>query len=179
MNLPNLLSLLRIFLVPVFLIAIIYGAYPAALILFIAAGITDLLDGFFARRLGQCTRLGAYLDPVADKLLISTAFISLAIAGAVPAWLTVVVVFKDLFITLGAAILFFAGKSFVAVPTLWGKQTTFLEIVVVACVLSGNLGLHDSGLWLFALFLLTGAAATASGLHYILTGLLHSQEEQG
>lgn len=179
MNLPNLLSLLRIFLVPAFLIAIIYGALPAALALFVLAGATDAMDGFFARRLGQCTRLGAYLDPVADKLLVATAFISMAAIDLIPAWLTVLVVSKDLFIALGAAMLFFSGKSFAAVPTLWGKQTTFLEIAVVFLVLSEAIGLTELRAWFLVLFGLTAFAATASGLHYILTGLKYFHEEKG
>ena len=130
-----MLTLFRILLVPAFLIAVIYDRLPLALLLFLAAGGTDLLDGFLARRLGQETVLGVYLDPVADKLLMTVSFVALAINGILPAWLAVLVVTKDLFVSIGIGILFFAGQPINAVPTLWGKQTTFLQIITVVFAL--------------------------------------------
>lgn len=170
MNVSNALTLFRLVLVPAFLIAVIYDRLALSLALFAVAGVTDALDGFAARRLGQQTVLGAYLDPVADKLLMTVSYVSLAAAGILPAWLAVIVVTKDLFVSLGVAVLYFAGRPVAAVPTLWGKQTTFLQIVTVGLALlltlqgevAPNLGL---------LFWLTALVTTASGLHYILRGI--------
>ncbi|MEJ2700058.1 MAG: CDP-alcohol phosphatidyltransferase family protein, partial [Desulfuromonadales bacterium] len=101
MTLPNALTLLRILMVPALLIAVIYNRTAIALVLFLIAAATDLLDGFLARRLGQKTVLGTYLDPLADKLLMAVCFISLAVVRLLPAWLAVLAVSKDLFVSLG------------------------------------------------------------------------------
>lgn len=170
MNVSNALTLFRIFLVPAFLIAVIYDRLTAALLLFVLAGLTDLLDGFLARRLRQQTVLGAFLDPLADKLLMTVSYISLAAEGMLPAWLAVIVVAKDLFVSLGVAILYFAGQSVAAVPTLWGKQTTFLQIVTVTVVLLLAIA-GKQGLPLGLFYALTGLVTTFSGLHYILSGI--------
>ena len=105
MNIPNFLSLLRIILVPVFVIFIIQDSYIKALIVFTIAGLTDALDGTLARLLNEQTKLGAFLDPLADKLLLSTSFISLSIFGLIPGWLTVIVISRDFIILLGIVIL--------------------------------------------------------------------------
>lgn len=170
MNLSNALTLFRLVLIPVFLIAVIYDRLALALSLFLVAGFTDFLDGFAARRLGQQTVLGAYLDPLADKLLMAVSYVSLAVSGILPAWLAVVVVTKDLFVSLGVAILYFAGQPVAAVPTLWGKQTTFLQIITVGLTLALIL-LGEDTEGLSPLFWLTALVTTASGLHYILRGV--------
>jgi len=170
MNLSNALTLFRLVLVPAFLIALIYDRLVLALSFFVLAGVTDVLDGFTARYFKQQTVLGAYLDPLADKLLMSVSYVSLAVVGLLPAWLAVIVVTKDLFVSLGVAILYFSGQTVAAAPTLWGKQTTFLQIVTVALSLLLALqGSETAGLRL--LFWLTALVTTASGLHYILRGV--------
>jgi len=170
MNLPNALTLLRILLVPVYLIAVIYHKLGFALVLFALAALTDLLDGYLARRLGEKTFLGAFLDPVADKLLMTVSFVSLAVTGLLPAWLAVLAVAKDLFVSIGMAILYFSGQQVAALPTLWGKQTTFLQVVAVALALVFPLvGRGGESLW--GLFLITGLITIFSGMHYIFTGI--------
>jgi cardiolipin synthase (CMP-forming) len=170
MNLSNALTLFRLVLVPAFLIAFIYDRLVLALSLFVLAGVTDVLDGFTARYLKQQTVLGAFLDPLADKLLMTVSYVSLAVVGLLPAWLAVVVVTKDLFVSLGIAILYFSGQRVTAVPTLWGKQTTFLQIITVALALLLALQGSDAE-GLRPLFWLTAVVTTASGLHYILRGV--------
>jgi cardiolipin synthase len=170
MNLSNALTLFRIFLVPAFLIAVIYGRLWLALVLFVVAGLTDLLDGLAARRLRQQTLLGAFLDPLADKLLMAVSCVALAVKGLLPAWLAVIMVSKDLFVSLGVAILYFAGQAVAAVPTLWGKQTTFLQIVTLGLVLL-QAALGRQLIPLGPLFFLTALVTTASGLHYIVSGI--------
>ncbi|MFN2366306.1 MAG: CDP-alcohol phosphatidyltransferase family protein, partial [Desulfurivibrionaceae bacterium] len=98
MNVPNSITLIRIFLVPIMLYFLIEGDKRSALIVFVAAALSDGLDGFFAKILHQKTRLGAFLDPIADKFLLSTSFIVLAILGLAPTWLAIMAVSRDLLI---------------------------------------------------------------------------------
>ena len=111
MNIPNFLSLLRIILVPVVVIFLIQGSYGKALFAFALAGLTDALDGALARLLNCQTVLGSYLDPIADKLLLTASFVTLSILGIIPSWLTVIVISRDFIILLGIAIL-----SMISVP---------------------------------------------------------------
>lgn len=178
MNLPNALTLFRILLVPAFLNALIYGHLKVALALFVVAGVTDLLDGLLARRYGQESRLGSFLDPVADKLLMTVSFIALAVSGILPAWLAVLAVAKDLFVGIGVAVLYFAGQPVAAVPTLWGKQTTFLQIVTVTLALLAAITAEGRGV-LGPLFILTGLVTAFSGLHYIVSGIRSLPPETG
>ena len=112
MNIPNFLSLLRIILVPVFVIFLIQAEYDKALITFAVAGLTDALDGTLARLLKCQTTLGAFLDPIADKLLLVTSFVSLALFGLIPAWLAVIVISRDFIILLGIAFLTLLSISY-------------------------------------------------------------------
>src|SRR3989304_9367297 len=105
MNLPNLLTLTRVLLIPLFVIFIINKYFDWALLTFAIAGITDGLDGLIARLTHQRTELGAYLDPIADKLLLSAAFISLAIIDLLPSWLSIVVITRDVIILIGFFVL--------------------------------------------------------------------------
>ncbi len=105
MNIPNLITLLRIILVPVVVILLIQGSFLKALMVFIVAGLSDALDGFLARVLNQQTALGAYLDPIADKALLASTFITLSVLHVIPGWLTVIVISRDLIILLGILIL--------------------------------------------------------------------------
>ena len=170
LNVPNSLTLLRLFLVPLVTICVIYREFELTLALFLLAAVTDLLDGLFARLLNQCTLLGLYLDPAADKMLTLSCYLSLAFIGLVPAWLAVVVFFKDLFVILGAAIIFFCGWELKVEPSPWGKQTTFLQLLTVAAVLL----LAVTGWpapWLVWLFFTTGLLTVFSGGHYIFRRL--------
>jgi cardiolipin synthase len=169
MNIPNSLSLLRVFLVAPFLIAVLYHHYALALTLFVAAGISDFLDGYLARRLNQKSLLGSYLDPLGDKLLCAVAYIALASQGLLPAWLAVLVVAKDLYTILGAGIIYSAGRSLVADPSLWGKSSTLLQIVTIGLVLVATLVPLDSLLSL--LFGITGLITVIACVHYVWRGL--------
>jgi len=170
-NLPNLLSLLRIFMVAPFLIAVIYRQYLLALIIFALAGFTDFLDGYLARRFEQKSVLGTFLDPLGDKLLGVVAFTALSIQGLLPAWLAVIVVAKDVYVALGAGILHYSGNLTVAVPSFWGKFATLLQIVAIGLVL---LGAMTSGLAtvLQILFIVTAFVTTIACVHYIWCGTM-------
>lgn len=178
MNLPNTLTLLRILLVPAFLIAVLYDWRGWALALFAAAALTDLLDGFLARRLEQRTLLGVYLDPVADKLLIAVAYVILAAKTLLPAWLAVLVVFRDLIVTLGAAVLYLTGRGVAIVPSVWGKQCTFLQLVTAGLVLATAWAGAWSGILPY-LFILTGLLTVLSGAHYLIAGAGNLPPEVG
>ncbi len=169
MNLPNALTIFRILLIPVFLILLLYNHRNGAFGAFLAAGITDALDGLVARLLGQQTKLGAYLDPVADKLLLSSAFVVLGAKGELPLWLAVTVIARDLLILLGFAILVMASFNPVAKPTPLSKATTVSQVVLVALVLSK--GIFPSLKPLKPLLIGIVAVLTCvSGLHYIYLG---------
>jgi cardiolipin synthase len=170
MNLPNLLSLLRIFMVAPFLIAVIYDRHALALVIFVVAGFTDFLDGYLARRLQQKSVLGTFLDPLGDKLLSTVAFIALSVQGLLPAWLAVIVVAKDLYVALGAGILHYSGNLTVALPSFWGKFATLLQIVTVALVLLGTF-VALTPVLLEILFSVTALVTTIACVHYISSGV--------
>jgi cardiolipin synthase len=130
LNIPNSLTLLRIFLVPVFTYFFLKGHFREALIFFILAGFSDFLDGFIARLFKKKTALGAILDPAADKFLITVSFIALTLNGILPLWLTCVVVFRDLYIVLGLAILKRLGGRLLFKPTFLSKTNTFCQLVL-------------------------------------------------
>src|SRR5690348_926103 len=109
MTLPNLITLARICLVPIIIGCVISGAWPAAFWLFLAAGLSDGLDGFIAKRFNQRSELGAILDPLADKALLVSLTIALALSAALPAWLAILIVFRDIMIIAGILVAWLIG----------------------------------------------------------------------
>jgi len=164
---PNLLTLLRICLAPFLIAAILGGDYALGFGLFVAAGLTDALDGALARVLKQRSMLGQYLDPVADKLLLSTLFLVLMYKGLIPVTVTVLVLGRDVGILLVAAILYAAVGRREFSPSIFGKANTLAQICAVAAVLLHQL---TAARWvggvrtiaLDATIILT----VVSGLHY-------------
>lgn len=172
-SLPNLLSLLRMALVPLFIIAITRGAALEALLLFALAGVTDAFDGFIARFWNQQTALGAYLDPAADKLLLTSAYVTLTIeafnpALTIPLWVTILVIARDVLIVVAAFSLSMAVgiKSFP--PALISKLTTAAQVAAVVLVLV-HLVWPGEPLRTVAsvVIYLVAALTVASGLNYI------------
>jgi cardiolipin synthase len=153
----NQLTLLRMLLIPAFVILVIYGHLGWALVVFVTAGITDGLDGLIARRSGQKTQLGAWLDPMADKLLLVTTFIVLTLPGLnlanrFPLWLTICMISRDVVILLTVAIVNLAIGPRTFKPSLFGKIATATYIITaVAAMLFNYLGYHsvivDFGVW--------------------------------
>ena len=177
LNLPNCLTLVRILTIPVFLEFLAYHFYWEALLVFAIGGLTDFLDGFFARRMNQQTALGAYLDPVADKLLVITSYIMLGSIGGLPVWLAMVVVLRDVLIVLGYAIIYVLVEERLQVrPSLTGKWSTTLQLLTLALAL---LMLHDDRLIdgrVLDLFVGATALATIfSGCQYLYRGLVWLQ----
>jgi cardiolipin synthase len=164
---PNVLTLLRICLAPFLVAAVLEDRFALGFALFIVAGLTDALDGALARLLEQRTRLGEYLDPVADKLLLSTIFLVLTHKNLIPARVTVLVFGRDVGILLVAAILFAAAGRREFPPSIFGKANTAAQVSAVALVLLHRL---TDAQWVTAssVFALnaTMVLTVASGLHY-------------
>jgi cardiolipin synthase len=170
LTIPNLITLARILLTPLFIILLIQGCYRKALLVFLLAGLSDMADGLLARRLHQKSPLGAYLDPLADKLLMSSTFVTLSIAHLIPAWLTVVVLSRDVTVGLGVVILRLADVPVVISPTWWGKWTTTLQIATILLVLVEKIWSLPQ-LMLTGTFWLTGGITALCGVHYVFIGL--------
>jgi cardiolipin synthase len=173
MNIPNALTMMRIVLVPVIIILLMQGAYLKALVLFSVSGITDALDGFLARVLKQQTTLGAYLDPIADKALIMSCFITLSVKSAIPGWLTVIVISRDCIILLGIGVLVLLSTTFQIRPSVVSKVTTTLQLLTVFFVLLARSVPMPPGLEvvLTAFFVVTALFTAASGIDYLFRGV--------
>lgn len=172
LTLANRLTLGRLLLVPVLVILVIYGYSGWALITFVVAGVTDGLDGLIARRAGQRTRLGALLDPMADKLLLVSTFVvltmpGLALTNRLPVWLTVLVISRDVIIVLTVAVVNLAVDRFVFQPSVLGKVTTFGYILTGSILLFFNY-LERSSILVDLVVWGSLVLTLASGFHYIL-----------
>jgi cardiolipin synthase len=172
MNIPNLLTLLRILLVPVAVIFLMQGNFTKALIVLVISGITDALDGFLARILKQQTVLGAYLDPIADKALLASCFVTLSIKGIIPGWFTVIVISRDLIILIGIAIMSIMSIPYKISPSFISKITTALQLFTLVFFLLFRIfpGLINY-IWLLVLQWLTVLFTVISGLNYMLRGI--------
>jgi len=135
LTVPNELTFLRLAFLPFFIIAIKYDRYDLALGILVAAGISDGLDGLLARLLDQKTTLGAYLDPIADKLLLSSSYFVLALKGRIAWWLAIMVLGRDVLILMACAVILLVVGFRSFPPSIWGKATTFFEIVLVFLVI--------------------------------------------
>jgi cardiolipin synthase len=136
LNLPNLITLARILLVPVVVWAIASHEMQAAFVLFLLAGVSDAVDGFLAKRLHMISELGAHLDPLADKVLIVSIYIALGITEAIPRWLVILVVSRDILIVGGIMLAVFLGKPMKVKPVLVSKLNTAAQIVFACLVLA-------------------------------------------
>ena len=170
LNIPNFLTVVRILLVPIFVDLVIYG-YPFwALLVFLGAGLTDALDGMIARVLDQRTTLGRYLDPLADKLLLVASFVVLSVVGVIPIWVTIVVVSRDVIISIGTLVVHLLRERVNIMPTLMGKATTVAQLVYVVAVLLGMIGPVAPRFVPMVLVVMLGLTI-ASGLHYLFRGI--------
>lgn len=176
MNIPNSLTILRILLIPVYVGFMTYGQYGFALFSLLLAGITDAIDGPIARRMNQRTKLGTFLDPLADKLLLTSGFISLSMLHLVPSWLAILVVSRDVILLLGTAVAHVTNSPIDITPTFLGKGTTLLQLsYVLLVVLMTWRGL---GLTMLTPLLFTMVGFTlASGLHYLYRGYRYTNAD--
>jgi cardiolipin synthase (CMP-forming) len=171
LTVPTMITLLRMLLVPFVAMAILYHRYGVALLIFLISGISDLLDGLLARTLKQKTKLGALLDPMADKLLLSTLFILLTLSAihltvTIPIWLTLIVFGRDVIIVVSAVAIALTTGFTNFDPSIYGKTSTAIQILCVLLVLILNY-LGQNPFWVKYLFLATFAITTFSGIHYI------------
>lgn len=164
---PNQLTFLRLVFLPLFIISVYYDHYPWALGLLVAAAISDALDGLLARSLNQKTALGAYLDPIADKLLLSSSFFVLALKGQVSWWVTILVLSRDVLILATAVVILLVIGYRPLPPTIYGKVCTVMQVALVFNIVA--LGVFSTG-WLEILrtwlVYLTVAFTVFSGIHY-------------
>lgn len=167
-HLPNALTILRMVLVPLLALRVLQHDYIAALGIMFIAAVTDALDGLLARRFGWQSRLGGILDPLADKLMLVVSFVALTVVGAIPLWLTLLIVGRDLVIVTGAVVYHYWIGPFDASPSMLSKITTVLQILLVLLIL-----LRLSHLWpapdslKLGLIIATALLSVASGLHYV------------
>lgn len=168
-HLPNAITLLRIALVVPLVAVIARADFNAALILVVIAGASDALDGLLAKRCGWQTWLGGVLDPIADKTLLVACFVSLYVAGVMPAWLMLLALARDAVILAGAVTYHFAVGRFTPQPLLVSKITTVLQIVLVVALLVDRTSWFAlPGLFLRMLIWLVALATVVSGVQYVL-----------
>jgi cardiolipin synthase len=169
MNLANRLTIFRIILIPVFITAIMYHRLDIGFIIFLIATITDGLDGYIARMRNEKTRFGAIMDPIADKMLIGSAFISFSLVSGLPDYLKmpvyvpIIIISRDVFIMLGAMIIYLLAGKIDVKPTIVGKMTTFFQMLTIVCVLLRFT--YSSWIWN-----ITVALTVISGLDYLRIG---------
>ncbi len=169
MNIPNSLTILRILLIPVYIGFLTYGSYGFALLTLLVAGLTDAVDGYLARKLNQRTRLGTLLDPLADKLLLTSSFISLAMLHLVPSWLVILVVSRDLILLLGTVVAHVTSTPINVTPTFLGKGTTLFQLSYVLLIVLLTWRGLDRAI-LNPLVVLMVGFTFSSGLHYLYRG---------
>ncbi|MEK6712434.1 MAG: CDP-alcohol phosphatidyltransferase family protein [Nitrospinota bacterium] len=167
LTLATKITLGRVLLVPAFAISLSYHRPDWALFLFLLASLADAADGHLARRRGEMTSLGAMLDPIADKLLMTAAYVLMGASGEIPAWLAVLVVSRDVLLCLGCLVLFMTIGFRTPSPSILGKATAALQMVSVLAALAAEAAKADGGSWLPALFAAAGALTAASGIHYL------------
>jgi len=174
MSIPNILTILRILLTPIFVISIIKNMLATSLAIFAIAALTDALDGLIARYFNQKTELGAHLDPIADKLLLSSAYICLAIIEQIPNWLAVIVISRDVIIIMGMAICYVNNVKVEINPSIASKATTLSQLLTISFALLNEFWTLTTIITIFCW--LTVILTIFSGLHYVFIGmkLLHA-----
>jgi cardiolipin synthase (CMP-forming) len=173
MTLPNLITIGRLILVPLVIVMIVNARWDEAFFLFVAAGVSDAIDGFIAKRFEMKSELGAYLDPLADKALIVSIYITLAIVGIIPVWLVIVVVSRDLMIVAAVILSWLMEKPVTIAPIVVSKLNTAAQLVFAALVLgSKSFGL-DAGPIMPAAQIVVAALTLASMGAYLALWLRH------
>src|SRR6266446_4191501 len=177
LTVPNMLTVFRMMLIPVFVTVLFYQRFIVALAVFVCAGLTDGLDGLLARRFDQRSQLGTVLDPIADKLMMVTAFIVLSMRSIFPApvpshlpvpfWVTVAVISRDVFIIVGAAAINIMTGFRGFRPSWLGKVNTTVQIVAIAAIMFAASVPYDTGYYLPTVYATVFTFAILSGLHYI------------
>jgi len=166
-HIPNLLCVLRLALAPWCYVRIVQGDYSAGFVLFFIAGWTDFFDGWLARKMNWGSQFGAYLDPIADKILMAVTFVALGVAGAVPWWLVALIFGRDVMILAGVAALYSRVKQKKFPPTMAGKISTTVQISAAGFVMMANAG-WITAWWVPVAIAATTLGTTWSGLDYVI-----------
>jgi cardiolipin synthase (CMP-forming) len=167
LGLPNVITFGRLCIVPLAFWAVVERRLDLAFVLFVVAGVSDAVDGWLARRMGGTSTVGAVLDPVADKALLVTMYVTLAAVKALPDWLAILVVFRDLVIVGGVLVLGLLGHGVAIRPLLISKLNTLLQILLVAVTLAVNGFGLDVPMLTDVLILAVAASTLASGASYV------------
>mgnify|MGYP003961004535 CR=1 FL=1 len=175
-NFPNILTIIRILITPLFVILLLRNEREFALLTFTVAAISDGLDGFIARVFNQRTELGAYLDPIADKLLMTAAFVSLGVLKIIPSWLTVIVISRDVLIVLGLALFTMTEIKVEIKPSIISKNTTVAQLSTIIWVLL-DLEFAIVDTVSISFYWITACLTITSGLHYMYTGINRLQSD--
>lgn len=171
MTIPNLITIFRLILVPVVIVAIMQGRWSAAFILFVVAGVSDGVDGFIAKRFDMRSEFGAYIDPLADKALLVSIYVTLAIVGVLPSWLAIVVVSRDLMIVAAVLLSWVMARPVTIRPLMVSKLNTAAQIAFAALMLATKAFGLDAGL-LRDLGMVAVAALTVASVAAYLAGWL-------
>jgi cardiolipin synthase len=177
LTVPNQLTFLRLAFLPFFILAIHYERYGLGLAIHILAGLTDALDGFLARGLNQKTPLGAYLDPIADKLLMFSSYLTLALHAKIKWWIVILVLGRDVLLLVASAVILITVGYRPFPPSLYGKATTFFEILLIVMVLVNELtDVHSLEIAQTVCGYMVAAFVIISGFHYsiVVSRRLHS-----
>jgi len=168
-DIPNIISIFRIGIVPAVVVALIYEQYKLALLLFAVAGISDGLDGYIAKRFNFISRLGSILDPLADKLLLVSTYITLGWLGLLPLWLVMLVIGRDILILLGAFAYHRVFGFYEMAPSWISKTNTFFQIVLGLAVVLIASGVNFPDILLWILIYVVTATTIMSGIGYVWT----------
>lgn len=180
MSLPNLISIARLMAVPVMIYLILNGFYLGAFWLFVIAGISDAVDGYIAKKMGQITVLGSYLDPIADKALLVSVYVTLGHVNLLPNWLVIMVVFRDLIIVGGVVLLHISTNAVKMKPLIISKINTAAQIILVTILLA-NLAVPQV-LWphlVIILIYVVSGTTLASGGAYIVSWGKSAEHDEG
>jgi cardiolipin synthase len=169
MTIPNLITIFRLVLVPVVVVTIMQGRWATAFILFVVAGVSDGIDGFIARRYDMRSEFGAYIDPLADKALLVSIYVTLAVVGVLPGWIAIVVVSRDLMIVAAIMLSWVMARPVAIKPLAVSKINTAAQIAFAALVLSTNAfgveidAVEDTAMVLVAALTVASAGAYLAG----------------
>ena len=172
-SLPNLITLVRLLLVPVVISMIVDGRWETAFAIFVVAGVSDAVDGFLAKRYGLVSELGAYLDPVADKALLVSIFIALAVTRTTPTWLAILVVTRDILIVGAFLMARVLDRPMTIRPLLISKLNTTAQIAFAAAVLGTSAFQIETGGWMVFAMMVVAALTLASAAAYLRQWLGH------
>jgi cardiolipin synthase len=173
MTIPNLITVARLFLVPLIIVMIVNARWDAAFVIFVVAGISDAVDGFLAKHCGMASELGAWLDPIADKALIVSIYITLAIVGVVPIWIVILVVARDLMIVAAVILSWLMARPVTIAPLVVSKLNTAAQIGFAAMALGSRAFGIDPGPVAVVAELVVALLTLASMTAYLAFWLRH------